>query len=1615
MTENELNEPIEEYKEEKHLLTKDNNLYINIFEESKKIYKYLNDSISNFHSIFNKNLNSFEEVLIYLKEIDIPNNCICAAYVGEIPGWRCYDCSRVNNSVICHKCYTKSKNLHKNHHVTYETNGEGMCDCGDPNVLKTFCSEHKGPFKDRKEINEYIEKEFEKNILINLKKFFDEFFTRFSEFLILTENFKYFFNDIFNEDFQDNENDEKKDVTLIRQSFIDIFTLLLNFLLLISENNKGMLHLLSTYFIKNFVSSQQIDDKFKTEHSCIIIEENDVKILNNEENKKHTCYCPFIRLFLTNWREDIESQTYNYEQFLYSFVYNLPLKRAVSIIFYFNYKHITLNNNFVILNNINQFLIEDVLIFLSNKTNFIENSYNSFYDLFYSTIKSPKAKINYENTINKLCNLSGNLKFISMAYSHPKIRTLMTEKTSIIKRIIDCFCLIHNKIEFKSIFPHPPFQLKTISENFFILEKKLIDNINEINLFTQWEKYTQIKEIFKYIINKIINQKSEQIKQIEKNEYSFHLGLYRCFGLLINFFCFNFSLKNKCNLFESIQYFKKSYFNSLEELERFINIIINDYFKFFGFISGIKNSFFNYYSLHQYLSNYFEELSFLKIDFTLIKYLLVMTEKPIDINTYLEKANLENCYLIFEQMFYNNKEETLKEDIKDDFKNIINQWRFLLDLLIILIRDNSTPFLCFMDYYLKCHSLETQKDLFNNIKNNNYIINDMKNIFKVKMVNEFVIKGNLCNLKGIKTSLNSLHEYLFEENYFNKTLDELTLNKLIGEDKLFYLKDSSFKYLDMNYFLSPNDKTEAEKYILDFKKDIVKLNNKYFFNPSMFSFDFFQESYDKIFKNKKNLEIIMNIINKLYQNEINNNISSEIDAIKISFLPVLLDYLLIFGNINTKSMIIFKISNKEIVDKIHLILNEYIKIIKNNELEENIKEILYALKTYEKIYNNINGDFTKLKEYDYNFENIGEVNKNENKKDKQDKKIISKNLKNKFKQIIKNKNNNFEKLNEDIINLSIYLENDINKGFKEDSKNNENIICPLCRNYIKINSFEEPYGTTAQLISDYFYINSVKASIRAELSKFEDSFGKRNILEVTQRNNVYNDMSKRLFSCGHYFHYSCYLESLNNNNYFVCPLCLKGKTILFIPPLNNFQNKYEFLKSEKISEIFNTTKEHIRIEDSYKFKDIVLNFLDIKEEDPLIHLFKDIFIILKQFFVFLENIFFAEGSKFYKEQQINIIKNFILSWRYLIKTDSIQIKKNEFVNEIKNNLDCLVKGPKQEENILFNYENFFYINCYEKIIIHLLFLFDYNEIKEVFKYIIYLIMPYFSFGLYLRYLIYKNDFYSLYDENMKDNINIDNLIIYLKSNNSQLIDVLHSLLQKLILIKLISNFNDINCINDINNYNELSTKQLFSLLEMNFENKLIEKENLNFFELLENLPKSFNENEVLYKEYGINFNYIKIYEALISSLKKYKYEKYIIKKEFIIHFTPIKFQFIDLDNNIFDWVEKNAEKKCSSCLNYSKFCFICLICGKKFCHKFNCNKYLQHTFNCGGEYCVFIDMDNMKLYPSSLLYGAQLTYPLYINNEGVGPNERSYGREFNLNKEKMKLTLKNFVCNNIFK
>jgi hypothetical protein len=133
-------------------------------------------------------------------------------------------------------------------------------------------------------------------------------------------------------------------------------------------------------------------------------------------------------------------------------------------------------------------------------------------------------------------------------------------------------------------------------------------------------------------------------------------------------------------------------------MQKLIDIILNDYYKMFGFIIGIRNEYFNYYDLHEYNNIYFSYLKELKKDYTLLKYLISMSEKKIDLEDILKHSNLENVYDFFSKVFNPKyKTEKIKKD-EDENKHIM-QWRRILETIILIIKNDSTPVWSLLYFY----------------------------------------------------------------------------------------------------------------------------------------------------------------------------------------------------------------------------------------------------------------------------------------------------------------------------------------------------------------------------------------------------------------------------------------------------------------------------------------------------------------------------------------------------------------------------------------------------------------------------------------------------------------------------------------------------------------------------------------------------------------------------------------------------------------------------------------------------------------------------------------------------------------------------------------------------
>jgi hypothetical protein len=404
--------------------------------------------------------------------------------------------------------------------------------------------------------------------------------------------------------------------------------------------------------------------------------------------------------------------------------------------------------------------------------------------------------------------------------SKPKVRQLMLSKDCIYKKLIDILCLFHNQLFFKSIVPHPQFQAK--KEIIELVDAELfILNIASMTIFyTDWENINKIKDIFNYFVDKIIFLKKNS--KLEKDEYTFHIPLYKFFGVFINNFCINYALNNNANLYKAIEFIKSNLFRSKKEMNQIINIILDEYYKFYGFTLGIRNGFFNYYEIHNYNFVYFNDMRYLTKDYILLKYLIAMLEEPLNINYIIEKTNVENTYSIFKSIFgqvpnaqsKNNSNESeqnvsgffgfLRHPIisitnyfskKNPFKkktdeteenNFTMHWRRILEMIITILKNDSTILIDTLISYGETISLKTKNIFYEKIKKNKYLMQDCRYMLKQSLIHTIIANGNLMDLEQIHKTINKFYLSIFDDKEISQILDEVTFNKTNSKKKKFF-------------------------------------------------------------------------------------------------------------------------------------------------------------------------------------------------------------------------------------------------------------------------------------------------------------------------------------------------------------------------------------------------------------------------------------------------------------------------------------------------------------------------------------------------------------------------------------------------------------------------------------------------------------------------------------------------------------------------------------------------------------------------------------------------------------------------------------------------------------
>ena len=825
------------------------------------INHYLNEIAQVFGYNYNENFFS------YLKTISRPNNQVCNRQINDGEGnWKCIDCSLDKAACICNDCYNKSKEKHKGHRIMFDTEGNGYCDCGDPNAVKksSFCSDHQGPFTNEKEIMSFIYRSIDNHLLKQINPLLNNIF-----YLLIKK-----IDILFNKDF---ENKEEK--AILEDEIMSMIDELISFVSNLYENNLGLFYYVSFMFNENF--------PFETNHKCFKFYERDNQITFIKENykEKHYCICPFFQVLIYVL---IRKKTkYNSNSFFSLFIQNYKNKIITCISYLHSFLMLFNNSNLNVFRGMDyQLLNEELseLVHEEKNINFLEN----FYVEIYNRIKELISLQVYEMIEDILYKLTIIVKKL------PKLKLInkIGNNIKIINIIIDIICLFNNlnifvKENKNDLLNYGYLQELIDSETYSLLIASLMSHLID---FTNLDI---IKSIFNKIISKIIDYKVYK-ENLKNKEYTPHISCIRCYSILLNRFCMHYSVKNNCDILDSFQYFQ-----SIVPESKKINIFLfKELISLFGFIISQKYYFFKEYGekMFKYFTFYFSSNFLINSDITLMKYLLSLPEiqNEFSLDKILNYSNIDfrnNFFINLKDGKIKMKGEKLIESIKYEKINLkyINS---LFEFLMFIIRDNFTILnlaFKYADEFRMNYNDWVLEKLLEKEKNNfeELIKNDMLHHI-LGFNNRIPIKKEifLSIYKAYKKHLNleDLIDKVFHEDCQKKIINDIKFNALDRNREIEQIsfRKSSFTYCDIDYIKDILERNNAKEYINDNQLDIL---NTYITEPLQIQKRFNKEIYNAFFKINNLIQITF-----IYSHIINNKLPELNDILFINFSKIFYIY-----------------------------------------------------------------------------------------------------------------------------------------------------------------------------------------------------------------------------------------------------------------------------------------------------------------------------------------------------------------------------------------------------------------------------------------------------------------------------------------------------------------------------------------------------------------------------------------------------------------------------------------------------------------------------------------------------------------------------------------------------
>jgi hypothetical protein len=416
-----------------------------------------------------------------------------------------------------------------------------------------------------------------------------------------------------------------------------------------------------------------------------------------------------------------------------------------------------------------------------------------------------------------------------------------------------------------------------------------------------------------------------------------------------------------------------------------------------------------------------------------------------------------------------------------------------------------------------------------------------------------------------------------------------------------------------------------------------------------------------------------------------------------------------------------------------------------------------------------------------------------------------------------------------------------------------------------------------------------------------------------------------------------------------------------------------------------------------------LNLEDIFMK-PVIAKFTTAFAIqYRDFFCYLDNV---EDKSF----SIMLWQNFVLCMRLMLKLNII-IKEKYFLR--------LYHMFKELKTYTFDYSIDYLIQLdnaklrTSEMLMLISFFFEYEQVEGFEKYIIYLILPFYAFGFFLKSIYFLTSF-RFNKAIFLEHLNAGEMEKFLKEDTTLNL-IIAQVAKQCAYTKAIMNKNidasklTMNVDDNLDLLN-LPTLKGKSLLEI-----------LDELEILIEADAYDEKKKHLYNtlKYELNYKeiFLKILEEHIDAANKEQCDE-ILSPSLFGSCIPCIFNFIDLPELAIDFEYENYNKVCQICKVKGKRSLICLDCGRKVCDSRSCladfkgetmASFIAHCKICGGGRTAYLQSDDCSVLFISNKAVFKKFVPLYVNEFGEGISKRNFGKEFKLNKEEVKKALKMFT------